>query len=359
MELPKKPNLLTAVLATAALAFTPFAQAEEISVATVPVGYVSKTIQASPNGSAYSITFLEPSLLVASQVNGASSGVISGLGQSTLTVDNAGWTSGELVSGAPNYAMIISGLAEGLILRVTANTDTTLTLDTEGLDLSSLGIESGQDRITLIQGDTLLGFLGTTANGVIGGSAADFAANLTDRVLMKDAVGIVRTYYYNTAVSPPQWRRGGSSANQDATPIAPTAGLVYYRIGMTDIELNSVGQIPTNDLIKIVPAAGVSLFARYFPTTTTLAELNFDALPGWRSTSQEGVSIANADKIVTKDAVGIIRQFYFDGTNWRRGGSATPQNDVVIEPGSSIYTNRFGLSNQYDLLKVLVPYDLN
>jgi len=321
------------------------------------VGVVTVTIPKSINGVTPATSFIALPLLQAASFNGTMSGVISSVSATTISLSGANWTAGELAQqSSPVYIQIKSGSQQGLVLKITSNTDSTLTVDTQGLSLGDLGIQSGAsgDRCDLLLGDTMRGLLGDPADGIVGGNSSQFTQSLTDKVLALDSSGIVRTFYYNTDFN--QWRRSGSSQSQDNVAISPVSGILFYRIGTDDIALQTSGTVPIFGLKNIVPNNKPWFHARYFPTDGTLSDLGFEQLPTWRNTSQSGVTIATADKIVARDGSGIVRQFYHDGTNWRRSGSSAPQNTAPLPTGACVYTLRFGQSASPEIAAIPVPY---
>jgi hypothetical protein len=272
---------------------------------------------------------------------------------SEITIAGAGWTTSELANNQA-YVLFKSGALNGLILRVTTNTATTATLDTLGADLTTLGAVVG-DSIQLVQGDTLLSMFGTPAEGVVGGTQAQFQAGQTDRVLTTDSSGVVRSYYYNTQFN--QWRRFGSSVNQGTVQISPTSGVMYSRIGTTAINQVTTGNVPVTAVKYLVATSGTTYLARFFPTDGTINSFGFQNLSGWKGTNTPGVTVSTADKVVTTDANGVIRQFYWTGTQWRRFGSSTDQSTVAVATGSSVSVIRTG-SGPAQILNVAVPYTL-
>lgn len=338
----------------AVAAFAAVAQlSAQTTVATDPVGFVTTTIKASAQAGVPATTPLSPALLVLSGVTGSTTGQLSSVSASDVTVSTAGWTSSEL---ANNYAYVLlkSGALNGLILRVTANTTTTATLDTLGASLVTLGAAAG-DSFQLVQGDTLLSMFGTTADGVVGGTQTQYNAGQTDKVTTRDTSGTTRTYYYNTEFN--QWRRVGSSSNQGTVPISPLSGVFYSRIGNTTINQVSTGNVPVSAVKFLVPTSGNTYFARYFPSDGTISSFGFQSLPGWKGTNTPGVTISTADKVVTTDSTGTIRQFYWNGTKWLRAGSSTDQSTVAVPVGGCVYVVRNG-SGTPDLLNVALPYTL-
>jgi uncharacterized protein (TIGR02597 family) len=353
-----KLHRLPLLAAATSLAFAPALLNAQTTVATDPVGFVTTTIKASTTPGAPANTPLSPVLLALSAVTGSTAGQLSSVSASDVTVASAGWTTSELVSSQA-YLLFKSGALSGLILRVTANTATTATLDTLGASLVSLGAAAG-DSYQLVQGDTLSSMFDDSNNdsipdGVVGGTQAQFQAGQTDRVTTRDTAGTVRSYYFNTQFN--QWRRLGSNSNQGTVPIAPTSGVMYARIGNTPITLVTTGNVPVSAVKFLVPTSGQTYFARYFPTDGTINSFGFQNLSGWKGTNTPGVTISGADKIVTTDVSGTIRQYYWTGTQWRRQGSATDQSATPVPIGGSVSVIRTG-SGEPQLLSFNVPYTL-
>jgi hypothetical protein len=230
------------------------------------------------------------------------------------------------------------------MLRITSNTPTTATLETLSANLSTLGAQSG-DSFQLIQGDTLLSMFGTPSNGVVGGTSTQFNAGTTDRVQTRDSTGTVRNFYFDTSVN--QWRRIGSSLNQGSVPISPTSGVFYFRIGQTPITQLTTGNVPVTSVKYLVPTSGTTFFSRFFPTSGTIGSFGFQNLPGW--TSQ--------DRVTTTDAAGTVRNYTWNGTQWRRTGSSLNQSNTAVPIGGVVSVTRFG-SGPAQLLSVQIPYNL-
>ncbi|MBJ7327204.1 MAG: hypothetical protein JHC52_07650 [Chthoniobacterales bacterium] len=341
------------IMVTASFALAQPESNAQTTVATEPVGFVTTTIKASTLAGVPATTPISPALLVLSGVTGSTTGQLSSVAASEVTVSTAGWTVSELSN---NYAYVLfkSGALNGLILRVTANTATAATLDTLGASLVTLGAAAG-DSFQLVQGDTLLSMFGTTTDGVVGGTQTQYNAGQTDRVTTRDTTGTTRTYYYNTDSS--QWRRVGSSSNQGAVPISPLSGVFYSRIGNTAINQVSTGNVPVAAVKFLVPTSGNTYFARYFPSDGTINNFGFQALSGWKGTNTPGVTTTTADKVVTTDTSGVIRQYYWNGTKWLRVGSSTDQGNVSVPVGGCVYIVRSG-SGTPSLLNVALPYTL-
>jgi len=339
--------------AAAALAVLPLANAQNVTATTDPVGFVTTNITASSDGVNFATTFISPALFQTSSVNGTLSGNLTSVTSSTVTVTNAGWVASEL-STAQAYVLLNSGNATGVLLRVSANTADTLTVDALGADLLTLGVAAG-DTFKLIEGDTVLTMFGTPSNGVVGGNATQYSSSKTDRVVIRDTSGNLRTLYYNTDSN--KWLRSGSASDQGSIPISPYAGVYYSRIGTAALSMVTTGSVPTQSIKLLVPATGSAFFARVFPTEGTLTGLGFQNLSGWTNTSQSGITTTNVDRVVTVDASGTIRSFYYTGTQWRRAGSTSDQSSTTIPVGGAVYTVRQS-SGSTQPLAVTIPYSL-
>lgn len=312
-------------------------------VSTDPVGFVTTTIAAG-TVSGPTPTFVSPVLSVAPSTSGLTSGTLSSVASNTLSVTSAGWTSGGL-NTARSYLMLTSGAQSGLILRISSNTADTTTVETSGINLTSVGVASG-DSFKLVEGETLQSMFGTPADGVLGGTAAAFASRLVDTVNMADSSGIIRTYYFNTDFN--QWRRSGSSADQGSVPISPNSGALYFRKATTSMALMQTGTVPTKGVRYIVPAGGNVFLGRFFPAEGTISSLGIQNLPGWTATT---------DKVITVDSSGVLRTYFWDGAAWKRSGSSGDQGSVSIPAGSAVYTFRPALGSP-QILSVALPYSL-
>jgi uncharacterized protein (TIGR02597 family) len=353
MNLPHSPRsgsaLLLSLIAAAGLSATSlFAQ----SVATTPVGAVNVTIAASANGTSYNVSQIAVPLLGTPLVPGAS-GVesptgrlrapIASLTANTITVDTAGWTASQLAqTGFPMFVRVLSGANAGRCLQVTANTATVLTVDNQGTDLTTAGYVTGAngDQFEIVAGDTILGLFGTTADGIIGGTATDFSQNKTDRVTINVGSSIFN-YYFNTDVG--QWRRSGSTANQGNIVIPPQGGVVYSRISTTPLTITALGNVPVGVSRLQLTRPLVSIVGRQFPTDTTLSALGIHNVANWRKANAGGVTIATSDKVLIKTGASLL-SFYYDATllQWRRSGSTANQDGVVVSADSAVRIQRAG-----------------
>jgi hypothetical protein len=349
MKLPAK--LAIASLAAIALAVPASAQ----NATTDPVGFVTTTVRASSNGVSFAVTPISPVMLAASSVNGTTLGTLSAVSSSNLTIASAAWVTNQL-SASDVCVLFKTGNLTGLVVPVASNTVDTITVSTDGINLASSGANIG-DQVQLIQGDNILSMFGTPVDGVVGGNATQFSAGQTDRVSVRDISGTLRTYYYNTQFN--QWRRSGSQVSQDTVQISPVSGAFYSRIATSNLTITTTGAVPNSQVKIIVPASGSFYAARFFPAEGSINDFGFQNLPGWQIANQGGVTIANADKVVTTDISGVVRTYYYDATSssWRRSGSGVSQDSVAVPPAGAVKVVRSG-SGSAQILNVPLPYSL-
>ena len=292
--------------------------------------------------------------------SGLMAGIIASVTANTITVTGAGWTVGQLAQpGYPLFVSITSGTNEGRAFLVTGNTAGTLTLGTQGADLSTLGFDS-TTTFKIIAGDTLLGLFGTPADGVIGGTSTQFTAGQVDKVSVNDiSTNTLYTYYYNTTVGTSgQWRRAGSSADQGAVVISPLAGVLYQRIGATALNITTLGTVPSLKLKTVLPAIGTTIIARFFPTDTTLGAIGIENMTGWRKANANGVTVANSDRVIIKNGTAFY-SYYYDASSpaaWKRAGSGADQGVIPVLAGSALRIQRAGAVGSFGVCEQTANY---
>jgi hypothetical protein len=113
----------------------------------------------------------------------------------------------------------------------------------------------------IFPGYTLLSLAGDPTNGVVGGTLSAFLAKQTDKILVNDQAGVARFYYYDTQFG--QWRRPGSSGNQNALVVSPLRGSRLF-LALDDAHgLTFTGAVPVTAARTLVPTTATALFASY------------------------------------------------------------------------------------------------
>lgn len=337
-----------------AAAFAALAQLNaQTTVATDPVGFTTVSIAAGTGSSKKNTFFSLPLLETPDSLGGQVSGVITGVGTSTLTNSSAGWTAGGLSQAATPYViMITSGTATGRMFLVGANTTDTVTISandiTQTPNLTTLGIAAGTDTYKIYACDTLASFFGTPASsGVIGGTSVNSADTIVFNVN-----GALTTYYYNTSLG--RWTKSAfgnpSGAN---TAILPYYGMQYQRIGNTSLSFVTTGNVPTVARKVQIKNSGNTFLSQYWPANSTLSSLGLQNMPSWTSGN------ATTGDNVTVTSGGASSLYYYDGTNWRKSAFGSPiSNTNVIPVGSAVQITKKGSASGYTTLAQTLPYSL-
>jgi hypothetical protein len=350
------------LVAIAALACMPMAQAQASDTPSEPTGF-ARIVIAAGSGTAKKTTLMSIPLLEDVSITGKSTGRITGVGANTITVGGAGWSAGQLATPAAPYVLeMTSGAAQGRLLllsTVTANTADTVTIDAAEAarvgDLRQLGLVAGAengDSIRIRAADTLGSFFGTPeTTGILGGSSA----NTADTVTLV-ANGSAVTYFYNTASTPARWSRVGLGGGTDASnlPIPPYAGVQYARLGAEPLSFLVTGRMPAGVRKVAIKNAGTTLLSPYWPVSQTLSALGLHNLPGWVSST----TIAAADTVVLTSG-GSVTTYYHDGNSWRRVGLGAGSSDAVSVPvGASVLINKKGTAPGFTTYEHTAPYSL-
>jgi hypothetical protein len=323
---------------------------------TDPVGFITLNIAPSPNGTTRALTLLSAPLLSnatksdqVTPIDGASVGVLTGITSNTLSNDNAGWTAGQLSQAAtPKVLKITSGAAEGrtfLLSTTVANTATTVTLHTsETTNLTTIGAAPG-DKYQIFDCDTLATFFGDPAQIVKNNNP-----DLADNVLILFG-GVWQTYYFHASNN--RWtRRALGSPDATNTPIKPEAGLIFNRIGTSQLALNVTGAVPMSKRSDKVSSFGLTLLGSNWPVDSTLINSGIQNITGWVSNSDSNL----ADQVQLLFG-GVWRTYWFDGTNWRRRALGSPiSNNDVITAGSAVLINKLNALGSDTLLTKNRPF---
>lgn len=312
------------------------------SVTTVPVGYVTVTINGSPDGSASAFTALSAGLQNEALYRGS---ITSDANSAVLTDSNASNTANAFAAtdsaGNPShFVQIMSGTNEGLILDIVANGVNTYTT---GSDLT--GLVSSGDRYAIKTYLTLADIFG--ANNEAGlTSGGDFLNSDLIYLMSTDGAATYAAYYYQTDATSffggNGWRLVGDRyTDMSNVVVAPDDGLMVRRISMGDLSVVVSGSVNVVKHSRDLPA-GFSLVAYPFPVDVTLGESNiYTSSNGYISRS----SFLNSDIVYIIGSDGIFQSYYyqtdssgfFGGNGWRQvGDSSTDVSDTLISRNSSV-----------------------
>jgi hypothetical protein len=307
-----------------------------------PVGFLMQTIPAGQTRS-FSVPF---DAGISTQNNAL--GRLTAVGPATVDCAGAQWVPGAFsLPAAPYFVRLTSGVQAGRVFAITStsNTATRLFLDTEGVDLTTLGLEVGVAGAVfeIIPGDTLATFFGAGAAGqepVVQGAVAPAAADLVQ--VWNGSVW--QRYYFNTV-----WRRWAldtdtlTDAARDTVVLRPDRGLMITRRADTPLDLAVVGRV------LAVPQRAMHLRTengRTFLATMqtgdvtlgTLAMQRADRTPGWRASADP----AQADLLAVWSGAVWFTFYYNDQLgHWQRVGEpAGNRDDFLIAAGTPVWIQR-------------------
>ena len=349
----KLPPILGVAGILATFTFSPSFQlkAQDVSTSTVPSGFITLELSAG-TGTSHGLSAVSLPLRSApDDAVGQLTGKITGVGASTLSNASAGWEAGAFSDpAAPYFVRIKSGNAEGRIFQIstsTANTETQLTVVTDGADLTTLGISS--DSYEIFPADTIASIFGSPGTtGILGGASSSEADNLQVYV---PSVGW-RTYYYNTSSN--QWLRVGPPVASDNVVLRPDQGIIYLRLAATPLEIVLLGTVPDTDSQTVVKNSGITFLGSNWPVDTTLATSGIADIPGW----VKSASSSTADTVqLYLEGIGW-RSYFHNGTNWVRVGPPIVSDDVVIPAGGAVMLVKIGTASGTTVLDQSIPYSL-
>lgn len=307
-----------------------------------PVGFLVQTIPAGQTRS-FSVPFDAD---VSSQ--GGTVGRLTAVGANFIECASARWIPGAFsTAAAPYFVRLSTGGHAGRTFGITApaNTGTRLYLDTDGLDLTTVGLSIGVagDAFEIIPGDTLMTFFGSMAAGhglVVQGSGEP---NTADLVQVWSGTGWLR-YYYNTV-----WLRWALDTDTLADPardnvvLRSDRGLLFTRRGGTPLDLAVVGRVLAvpQRAMHVRSENGRTFLAPMQTADTTLGAL---ALQGSdRSVAWRGSSDAADADIVSVWSGATWFNFFFNTVagHWQRVGDPAPnRDDFVIKAGTPVLIQR-------------------
>lgn len=316
------------------------AHAQEVK--SRPVGFLTQTIPAGQTAS-FSIPF-DPD--VSSRPDAIRR--VSAVGATYIDSEGAAWSAGAFSAPASPYAVrFTSGQASGRIFLVssTANTASRLYLETDGLDLGSLQIETGTTGASfeVLPADTLATFFGSNTPGdalVVQGGADARAADL---VQLWAGSGWKR-YYFNTLWN--RWALDSDTevdASRNHALLRPDRGIMITRRGDTPLVVAVVGRVLAvpHRAVQLGNENLQSLLATMQPGDTTLGNLALqrsDRVAGWRSSSDS----AQADILSVWSGATWLSFFYNDSAGyWQRVGDPGANRDgFVIRAGVPVFVQR-------------------
>jgi len=310
-----------ALLAGAALSTQVFAETNT-PVSTPIVGFTTTVVKGrGTSGQSSFMSFVPVNLLKSPVYTGT--GSASG---TTVSLDDANLTGslGPSAGYPTHYLLIKSGTGVGLISDIVSFTTTSVTT----ADNFSSSITAGT-KVSIIPHTKLTDVLGTGASVIITGGSTVSGA---DNVLLADANGALKTYFYKTGIGG-GWK---TSTGTDASGLVvyPGEAVLVNRRQVSDtatiVQTGTVSDVTA----KATLSQGFSGVASGFPVSATLTNLT-PVLTG-------GSTLAGADNVLMINATtGKLEPFFYKtgiGAGWKTstGGNAPTSSDI----GNGFLVNR-------------------
>lgn len=320
MKLKNSSQIFKKLWLSVVLILTNLASAQTVS--TPVVGFTTTVVKGRGSSGQSSFMSFVPVQL-------RKSPVFTGTGSATGTtvvLDNAN-LSGSLgpTSGYPtHYLLVKSGTGVGLITDIVSFTSTSVTT----ADDLSASIPSST-QVSIIPHTKLTDVLGTGASVILTGGSAVSGA---DNVMLADANGVMKTYYYKTGIGG-GWKTS-TGADASGLVVYPGEAILANRKQVSDtasiVQTGTVADVTS----KTTFSQGYSGVASGFPVSATLTNLT-PVLTG-------GSTLAGADNVLLiNSTTGKLENFYYKtgiGAGWKTstGGTASTSTDI----GNGFLVNR-------------------
>jgi uncharacterized protein (TIGR02597 family) len=332
------------------------AHAQNATVATVPEGMISFSL---PQGAtSYFSLPLTNNATYASSVTAVTAGTIS-VGDTP-----APFTTSLTTAAAPYFVKFLTGNETGRVLLITANTTSSLTLDTTDHAIGSPVLLTATGYNVQV-GDTFEIFPGNTLASVFGTGTTQSPLLLTGGTngISSDTVSLCTTstaraitYYFNTTDG--YWKQNGATGNANNTIIYPYSALtVTRRHGNPATTLVVAGQVtPVAAAIKVAGNGCVYTSTQY-ASDVTLSQLQIGS--NWVT----GTSTITADSLSVWDVSENRFDTYYQepDSTWRKYPDAvTDQSSFAITAGTVITINkREAVTSATSFLQPPLPYSLD
>lgn len=346
-------NFLTGVaLATGMIS----GNAQDATVATIPVGMITYSL---PHGTTNYVSLpLTGNVTYTSSVTAVTTNTIS-VGDSP-----APFTTNLATTGMPYFVKFLSGTEMGRVMLITANTTTTLTLDTT--DNSSQTVNLTTSGFSVATGDTFEIFPGDTMASIFGDNSSQNPLLLmgATNLFTADSISIYypslkrfKSYYFNTTAG--YWEASGSTANANDTILYPYGSItVTRRANATDVSLILVGRVAEVPVLtKTTGSSSLIYGSTGYATDMTLSQVQFGS--NWTT----GSSAITADTISVWNPTSNRFNTYFQTSDSIWHSSLNPainENNMTLAAGGSIcLLQRSAVSGSSSFLQTPMPYSLN
>jgi len=319
----KKTNLF----AVLALAATPaFLHAQTTSYSDI-VGYQKVSV---PSGLSTAGFPLLNSDLVKSSASSVSGNAVTLSGESNV--------GAKLASAEPYYVEVYSGALKGD--RFDVNTAATITaangtvvLDSASANntypVASIASQLDGATVALRKHITIEQVQSMSSAALVGNNSAAAA----DQIQFYDSTATAYVGYFlrGDGVT---WRKVGTTATANKTPIPPGTGVFISKQGSA-VELTASGSVRQNDF-ALPYVAGLQLKAPAYPIDISPSGIGATAANGWSGNN----SAAAADQIQVYNPTASAYDGYFlrgDGTTWRKVGTTTTVTTSNVATSAQAY----------------------
>ena len=331
------------------------------SVTTVPVGFFSFSFPAT--GSTATTTYLSLPLDSRPTYSGAVSAVTS----NSISVGDspAPWKAGALATAAtPYFVKFLSGAESGRVIKVTANTTDSLTLDTT--DNSSQTVALTTSNFSVETGDTFEVFVGDTLGSVFGAhtSASPLILKGASTPSFSDSIAIYstaltrwQTYYFNSKLN--YWTLSGGTTNANNTVLYPYGALTITRRAKdAATALVLTGRVAEVAMLTKTTGSDVNTYSSTkYPSNITLSQLKFGA--NWTKSA----SPYTADTVAVWDAAMTQFNTYYQlpDSTWREYGDPSTDTSSLVVPAGTVLSilKRSAVSGATSFLQSVLPYSIN
>ena len=332
------------------------ASAASATVSSVPQGMITFNLPAGAT------TYV--SLPLTNNVTYA--GSVSAVFTNSISVGDtpAPFTTSLATAVAPYFVKFLSGNEMGRTVLITANTTSSLTLDTTdnssqtvNLTTSGFNVQVG-DTFEIFPANTLTSLFGnnTTQNPLLlKGSRSVFSADTVS--IYSSSLVSWQTYYFSTKTG--YWVLNGSSVDANNLILYPYGAVTITRrsneASTSFVVAGRVAEVPI--LTKTTGSNAVVYGSTGYPTGMTLSQLQLGS--NWN----RGTSVFTADTISVWDSsLGSFESYYqMPDSTWRESNnSSVNQSSLVVPSGTCVaILQRETVSGSKSYLSSVMPYSLN
>jgi uncharacterized protein (TIGR02597 family) len=321
------------------------------SSSTPPVGYNKFTIQANTDNP-LSVPLIRDI---------ASYGAVANFTSNSITITNGQWTPSQFVYASgiqPNTYEVefVTGALAGISYQVVSNTQDTVTLNTQGDDLTAeqIGTIASGDLIAIRPYWTVSNVLGSTDTNVVLSpfttAPSPDQVESGDCVLFPDntSIGIEKPYASALAyVQQTGWRAAGDATTDQSGAILPRASVFIVHRQGSALQTFVLGNAPINPSITPVVGGNGTMGNDYYVALAVTDPISLGSA-GLTSSNSSASVIQPSTSLISRDdellAFSGTRQgfhrdpdltFYYANGNWQQLGSAstTVGQDFQLQPG--------------------------